>query len=243
MKGEPAALLTNEERIGLYLAAIPGAVSGSGGHNQTFSVACSLYNGWALSENETLAWLKIYNERCDPKWSDRELAHKAADAAKAKHNNPRGHLIGEQQKTEEQPSAAGSRSDQPIVSGKLSTTLTTLQNHLHTSSSFSRDLSLSRKSNVVNVVKTLNREANPPSLDDSEDVTRFLEEVVSRKKGAIVAFHYLLARYRTWRKGYGLLKTDFDETAFALAVQSHGIATNLQRKLFFDVCTQQYRDD
>jgi hypothetical protein len=67
--------------------------------------------------------------------------------------------------------------------------------------------------------------------------------VLGRKKGAIVAFHYLLSRYRTWRKGYGLLKTDLDETAFALAVQSRGVATDKRRKLFFDVYTQEYEND
>ena len=33
-----------DERIAAWL----GAISGSGGHNQTFRVACSLYNGWGL---------------------------------------------------------------------------------------------------------------------------------------------------------------------------------------------------
>ena len=44
-----------------YLDAIPPAIAYSRGHNQTFKVACLLYNGWSLTEDETLAWLKIYN--------------------------------------------------------------------------------------------------------------------------------------------------------------------------------------
>jgi hypothetical protein len=64
---------TIQERIAKYLEAIPGAIAGAGGHKQTFKVACSLYNGWALSEEETLAWLKVYNAKCQPPWSDREL--------------------------------------------------------------------------------------------------------------------------------------------------------------------------
>lgn len=36
-----------DNRVSAYLAAIPGAVSGQGGHGQTFKVACYLVNGWA----------------------------------------------------------------------------------------------------------------------------------------------------------------------------------------------------
>jgi hypothetical protein len=39
-----------EERIPRWLDAIPGAISGSGGHNQTFRVACQLFR-----DNRTLA--------------------------------------------------------------------------------------------------------------------------------------------------------------------------------------------
>jgi hypothetical protein len=81
-----------EERIPKWLDAIPGAVAGQGGHNQTFRVACSLYNGWGLSEVQTLRWLKLYNAKCQPKWSEAELKHKAVSAVKASHSKTRGHL-------------------------------------------------------------------------------------------------------------------------------------------------------
>ena len=84
---------STEERIAAWLDAIPGAISGSGGHNQTFRVACALFNGWGLSESETLHWLEHYNQKCNPLWSASELKHKAADATKAKHTKPRGHLL------------------------------------------------------------------------------------------------------------------------------------------------------
>jgi hypothetical protein len=84
---------STEERMAAWLDAIPGAISGSGGHNQTFRVACALFNGWGLSESETLRWLERYNQKCDPPWSSSELKHKAADAASAKHTKPRGHLL------------------------------------------------------------------------------------------------------------------------------------------------------
>lgn len=83
-----------QTRIQLYLDRCPGAISGSGGHNVTFQVACALYNGFALGEAETLRWLTDYNGKCSPSWSEAELAHKAKSAAGARHDKPRGHLLG-----------------------------------------------------------------------------------------------------------------------------------------------------
>jgi hypothetical protein len=82
-----------EERIAAWLDAIPGAISGAGGHNRTFRVACQLFNGWGLSETKTLGWLEHYNDKCQPPWSAPQLKHKASEAAKAKHTKPRGHLV------------------------------------------------------------------------------------------------------------------------------------------------------
>ena len=151
--------LVLQERIAKYLAAIPPAISGAGGHNQTFSVACSLYNGWNLSKEDTLAWLKVYNERCEPKWNDKELAHKAADAARSTHDKPRGHLIGEQEK--EQPKQTEKLLGEPIASGKISATLATLKtnlssNYAHTRVAHTLSPSTRKESeiNVANVAKT-----------------------------------------------------------------------------------------
>ena len=85
--------MTKSERIAKYLEACPAAESGYGGHNQTFKVVCALYKGWALSEEETLMWLRVYNRKCLPPWSERELMHKVQSAARVAHNNPRGYLI------------------------------------------------------------------------------------------------------------------------------------------------------
>jgi hypothetical protein len=85
--------MTKNERITAYLAHIPGAISGSGGHDQTFKVACALYNGWCLTEEETFSWLALYNQKCQPRWNERELKHKAASAAKAMHEKRRGYLF------------------------------------------------------------------------------------------------------------------------------------------------------
>jgi hypothetical protein len=82
------------ERIARYMAATPAAISGNHGHPQTFKVACDLVNGWALPPLCALTWLRIYNERCQPRWTPEELQHKIDDAVNADHGKARGHLLG-----------------------------------------------------------------------------------------------------------------------------------------------------
>jgi hypothetical protein len=72
--------MTPLERAMKYAEATPPAVSGAGGQIQTFSLACSLFNGFALTESEALAVLKIYNFKCQPQWSESELNHKVRQA-------------------------------------------------------------------------------------------------------------------------------------------------------------------
>lgn len=85
--------MNREERICRYLAACPPAIEGQKGHTQTFMVACNLYNGFAMSRAELEHWLAQYNERCQPPWNERELAHKVEQAMNAQHSRPRGCLI------------------------------------------------------------------------------------------------------------------------------------------------------
>ncbi|MBI3759596.1 MAG: hypothetical protein HY269_07570 [Deltaproteobacteria bacterium] len=82
------------DRARQYLAAVPGAISGAGGHNQAFSAACALVNGFALSEADALSLLREWNASCQPAWNERELEHKVRSAANARHAKPRGHLLG-----------------------------------------------------------------------------------------------------------------------------------------------------
>ena len=68
---------------------------------------------------------------CEPQWSEKELAHKAADAAKADHAKPRGYLADSAQLDDHQRvEAAWTLSNKPIASGKVAptslTTFTTL---------------------------------------------------------------------------------------------------------------------
>ncbi len=88
--------LTPLDRARLYLEKIPGAVSGQGGHPQTFAAACALVHGFALHPSDALDLLRRdYNPRCVPPWTERELIHKVTSATTAQHQKPRGHLLGD----------------------------------------------------------------------------------------------------------------------------------------------------
>jgi len=62
-----------------YLAKLPAAVSGAGGHKATLYAACCLIR-LGLSDGDTMALLREYNRRCRPPWTEKELAHKLKDA-------------------------------------------------------------------------------------------------------------------------------------------------------------------
>lgn len=75
-------------RARAYVAAMPPAISGSGGHNATFAVARKLVHGFGLSEGDAWTLLLEYNQRCEPPWSERELRHKFDDAGRANLRDP-----------------------------------------------------------------------------------------------------------------------------------------------------------
>ena len=91
------AILSDEaevsERAIAYLAACPPAVSGQGGHNQTFAVTQALVHGFCLEPQTALRLLRDhYNPRCKPAWSEKELQHKVDSALKHPSDKPRGWL-------------------------------------------------------------------------------------------------------------------------------------------------------
>jgi len=88
-------MLTTIERARRYIARCPVAVSGQRGHDATFHVAAVLWNGFGLSEADTLMLLGEWNCGCQPPWSESELVHKVRSAANARHSDPRGYLVGE----------------------------------------------------------------------------------------------------------------------------------------------------
>lgn len=69
------------ERCRNYVSRMPAAVSGQGGHNATFNVACECVR-FGLGDGDGLAVLTEYNTRCQPPWSEKELRHKLDGARK-----------------------------------------------------------------------------------------------------------------------------------------------------------------
>src|SRR5205807_2403127 len=63
-----------------WLACVEGAVSGRRGHDRTFRVACRLTHpppgGFGLSFADAWVLMQMWNEVCEPPWSDPELEHK-----------------------------------------------------------------------------------------------------------------------------------------------------------------------
>ena len=73
---------SQSERIYKFIDSTPGAVTGQGGSNRTFSVARALLEGFACSIPEATPYLNYYNQKCSPKWTEKELIKKLNDAEK-----------------------------------------------------------------------------------------------------------------------------------------------------------------
>ncbi len=74
-------LNTRIARAHRYLGGCAGAISGQGGHRQTFSVACAIARGFDLDVGSVLPLLREWSEsRCEPPWSEAELLHKIESA-------------------------------------------------------------------------------------------------------------------------------------------------------------------
>lgn len=81
------------QRARAYLAKMPSAISGNGGHNATFAAACALVRGFALSEEDAYEILAAdYNPRCEPPWAEWELRHKVRSAMDCS-TTPIGYLL------------------------------------------------------------------------------------------------------------------------------------------------------
>lgn len=69
------------QRAEAYLAKCEPSVSGQGGHDRTFKIACKLVHGFGLKQDEAFRLLEErYNPRCQPPWSEKELLHKVSQA-------------------------------------------------------------------------------------------------------------------------------------------------------------------
>jgi hypothetical protein len=73
-------------RAWAWVACVEGAVSGQGGHNKTFRVCCKLTHGpprgFGLCFAQAWPILLVWNETCEPPWTEKELTHKLEDALK-----------------------------------------------------------------------------------------------------------------------------------------------------------------
>jgi replicative DNA helicase len=77
-RSEPSVM----DRAEKYLAKMPVSVSGQNGSGAAFHAACVLVQGFDLPPNQAMGLMRIWNQGCQPPWSERELQHKIDDAAK-----------------------------------------------------------------------------------------------------------------------------------------------------------------
>lgn len=80
-----------DDQVRAYLAALPPAVSGEGGHSRTFATACVLVLGFNLRPEQAMPFFEEWNRTCQPPWSERELERKLAEADEKP--GDRGYLI------------------------------------------------------------------------------------------------------------------------------------------------------
>lgn len=111
------------ERARLYANTLEPAVSGSGGHAQTFRLAVALAHGFNLNESDCLAIMQEWNAQCQPPWNDKDLRHKIRDAYNTTHPQPRGWLLMDDTMLEPRKMNAGKSS--VTQSGKFKVNLGT----------------------------------------------------------------------------------------------------------------------
>lgn len=76
------------KRAAAWIEKADPSISGQGGHNQAFYVACRLVCGFNLDIDAAYHLMKnAWNDGCQPPWSDEELAHKVVDAEKQRGQN------------------------------------------------------------------------------------------------------------------------------------------------------------
>lgn len=76
------------DRAWKYIDRIPRSVSGQHGHDRCMEAACRLVVGFGLSPADARPLLDRWNAGCSPPWSDRELAHKLAEADRKSAEQP-----------------------------------------------------------------------------------------------------------------------------------------------------------
>lgn len=83
-----------------YLAKLPTAVAGQGGHPATYRAASILAHGFDLPYDDAWALLTEWNQsHCLPPWTEKDLRHKLNDAYAKPHNRPKGWINAGRQRT------------------------------------------------------------------------------------------------------------------------------------------------
>lgn len=108
-------------RVQKYLAKLPRAISGQGGHAATFRAACAVVLGFDMSPDDALPLLADWNQtHCQPPWDEHELRHKLEDADKK--TDERGYLLNKTRsvngyhRANGRISSAGKPSEKPVAS-------------------------------------------------------------------------------------------------------------------------------
>ncbi len=65
-----------------YAAKVPGAISGQGGHRATIALAIKLARIFGLNEDELFEVMWPWNDKCEPRWSRKEIQHKCIEAVR-----------------------------------------------------------------------------------------------------------------------------------------------------------------
>lgn len=76
----------------IYARKFDPAVAGQNGHSHTFWVVQRLVRGFALSDSEAYSILSVWNQSCQPPWSERELRRKISEV-RAKGSLTEGALL------------------------------------------------------------------------------------------------------------------------------------------------------
>jgi hypothetical protein len=105
-----------ERRILAYLAGCPPAISGSGGHIQTLKVASQLVISFALGVEAAMPYLREYNNKCEPPWTEKELLHKAQEAAKNGFEREHGEKIHQPRSVSSEQTRSNTKTDAHVES-------------------------------------------------------------------------------------------------------------------------------
>jgi hypothetical protein len=94
LRGRASRSASIADRAIAYLAALPPAISGHGGHDQTLAAARVVVYGFNVGPEVgfQLLW-QHYNPRCDPPWSEKELRYKCEEADTVPFGKERGWLL------------------------------------------------------------------------------------------------------------------------------------------------------